>query len=308
MEERVGNVILNLDDYPGRDLYSDGAVEDVLLDIAEHTAPEDYDRVIEEKKDWAVLYHFSHIRENILSWYPMNGTEKVLEIGSGCGAVTGALARGAASVTCVELSKKRSLINAVRHRELDNIEIRLGNFQDVEKHLDTDFDIITLIGVLEYAVNYIDSTEPYTDFLRQVRRHLKPGGRLIIAIENRTGMKYFAGATEDHSGVLFEGIEGYRGKGRARTFSRPELEKILTDSGLPLRTFYYPFPDYKLPMTIYSDDYLPKKGELKNAIANFDRERLLLFDEGKALESMIDGGLFPVFANSYLVIAEGDQA
>ena len=32
--ETIGNVVLNTEDYPGRDLYSDGEIEDVLLDIA----------------------------------------------------------------------------------------------------------------------------------------------------------------------------------------------------------------------------------------------------------------------------------
>lgn len=303
--EKIGQVILNLDDYPGEDLYSDGAVEDELLNIVKTTAVSDYNRVIAEKKDWAILYHLSHIRENILSWYPLNGTEKVLEIGSGCGAVTGALADRASSVTCVELSKKRSLINAYRHKEKDNIEIRLGNFQDVEAHLDTDYDVITLIGVLEYAVHYIDSENPYVDFLKIVMRHLRPGGKLIIAIENRLGMKYFAGCTEDHSGRFFEGIEGYYQDSKVRTYARPELEKIFKEAGITGATWYYPFPDYKLPLEIYSDNYLPKSGQLKRYIGNYDRERYVFFDEGRALESMVDGGLFPIFSNSYLVVVEG---
>ncbi|MDO4477825.1 MAG: class I SAM-dependent methyltransferase [Lachnospiraceae bacterium] len=308
MEERIGKVVLNLDDYPGQDLYSDGEIEDVLLDIAMHTAPEDYNKVIAERADWAVLYHFSHIRTNILEFLPMTGSEKVLEIGSGCGAITGALAEKAGHVTCVELSKKRSLINAYRQKDKDNIEIRLGNFQDVEKKLPADYDVITLIGVLEYARNYIDSDEPFVDFLKQIKGHLKPGGRLVIAIENRMGMKYWAGATEDHSGRFFEGIEGYYGDSRAETFVRPELETIFKKAGLVAETWYYPFPDYKLPLVLYSDEYLPKKGELKNFISNFDRERLLLFDEGKALEKTVDAGLFPVFSNSYLVIVGGDES
>ena len=307
MKEMVGRVVLDLTDYPGEDLYSDGQIEDILLDIAQNHEPSEFNEVIAQKKDWAVLYHFSHIRTNIISWYPFKGTEKVLEIGSGCGAITGALAEAAGSVTCVELSRKRSLINANRHKDKDNIEIRLGNFQDVEKRLDDDYDIITLIGVLEYACNYISSEEPYVDFLAQILRHLKPGGRLIIAIENRLGMKYFAGATEDHSGRYFEGIEGYYAESRARTFARPELEKVLAKAGITKSEWYYPFPDYKLPMTIYSDGYLPKNGELKSFISNYDRQRMLLFDEGRAMESMCDGDLFPIFSNSYLVVAEGGE-
>ena len=85
--------------------------------------------------------------ENILSWIPFTGEEKVLEIGSGCGAVTGALCERAKEVTCIELSMKRSKINAYRHQDQDNLKILVGNFQEIEKNLTEKYDYITLIGV-----------------------------------------------------------------------------------------------------------------------------------------------------------------
>ena len=147
MEEKIGKVILDTTCYPGKDLYSDGAIEDEMLAISRDFAPEEFNRVISERKSWPILYHFSHIRENILSWIPFTGEEKVLEIGSGCGAVTGALCERAKEVTCIELSMKRSKINAYRHQDQDNLKILVGNFQEIEKNLTEKYDYITLIGV-----------------------------------------------------------------------------------------------------------------------------------------------------------------
>ena len=67
--------------------------------------------------------------------------------------------------------------------------------------------------------------------------------------------------------------------------------------------FYYPYPDYKLPMAIYSDKFLPSLGDLRNNMRNFDGDRVILFDEGKAFDNIIENGLFPEFSNSFLVIA-----
>ncbi len=307
MTEKIGNVSLVLDDYPGRDIYSDGEIEDELLEIAKTTDPDQFDRVVAEKKNWAVMYHFSTIRTNILSWYPFRKTDSVLEIGSGCGAITGAVAEKAGHVTCVDLSKKRSMVNAYRNRNRDNVEILLGNFQDVEKKLPATYDYITLIGVFEYGRGYISSDTPYLDFLKIIRRHLKPGGKILLAIENRLGMKYWAGCTEDHSGVLFEGIEGYPDNDRVRTFSKPELEKIMRLAGFETWKFYYPYPDYKFPMAIYSDEYLPKKGDIRGNVLNFDRARVNLFDESKAIDAMVDDGLFPLYSNSFLVVIDGGR-
>jgi hypothetical protein len=133
-------------------------------------------------------------------------------------------------------------------------------------------------------------------------RHRKAEGRMVIAIENKFGLKYFAGCREDHLGTYFSGLEGYREGGSARTFTRHGLEKILAKSGIEEYEFYYPYPDYKFMTTVYSDKYLPRKGELSNNLRNFDRERVLLFDETLVFDQIIDEGEFPLFSNSYLLL------
>ena len=140
MTEKIGKVTLDYSLYPGEDFYCDGAIEDELFTIVKNHKEEEFPQIIREKKSWEVLYHLSDLRENIVEWLPIDKSMKVLEVGSGCGAITGSLARRAGSVTCVDLSKKRSLINAHRHQDLDNITIHVGNFSDVEPTLDCDYD------------------------------------------------------------------------------------------------------------------------------------------------------------------------
>ena len=172
--EKIGNVVLDYEFYPGKDLYSDGPVEDEMLQVARDFPEEEYNQVIASRKSWPLLYHFSHIRQNIIRWYPLGG--KILEVGAGCGAITSALADVAQEVTCIDLSRKRSLVNAWRNKRRKNIKIHVGNFQDIERTLDTDYDYITLIGVFEYSEGYIGTAEPYVQMLRTIAGHLAPGG------------------------------------------------------------------------------------------------------------------------------------
>ncbi len=304
MLEQIGKIILDKKYYPGVDLYCDGIIEDEILDIVQNNESGEYRKIIEERASWPIFYHLSSLRENIVEWLPIDKNAKVLEVGSGCGAITGALARKAGSVTCIDLSRKRSLINAYRHQDMDNIYIHVGNFKDVEKDLPCDYDYVMLIGVFEYGQGYMDSDTPYEDFMNILKKHLKPGsGRMVIAIENKLGLKYFAGCKEDHSGRYFDGIEDYSSnKGIARTFSKKGLEKILEQCGIGEYSFYYPYPDYKFPNVLFSDRKLPKVGELYQNIRNFDRERVLLFDEQKAFDMIIREDMFPQYSNSYMIV------
>lgn len=305
MVEEIGKVKLDYSRYPGEDFYCDGKVEDEILDIVKNLSPVEYGGVIEERKSWPILYHLSPLRENIVDWIPMKKSDRVLEVGSGCGAITGALSRKAGSVTCVDLSKKRSLINAYRHSECENVTIHVGNFKDIEPDLPRDFDYICLIGVFEYGQSYIGGETPFHDFLKTLMSHLAKSGRIVIAIENKYGLKYFAGCKEDHLGTWFSGIENYADGGGVRTFSRRGLEKIFKSCGVKESNFYYPYPDYKFMTTLYSDAYLPGKGELSNNLRNFDRDRMLLFDEKSAFDGIAEDGLFPIFANSFVAVIGG---
>lgn len=305
MTETIGKIVLDDTHYPGEDLYCDGEVEDTLLAIARDCPPAEYQGIIEERASWPVLYHLSALRENIVDWVPMDKTAKVLEVGSGCGAVTGKLAGKAGSVTCIDLSKKRSRINAYRHQDCENVIIHVGNFKDIEPELACDFDFIFLIGVFEYGQSYMGTKHPYEDLLKLLLRHKKKDGRIILAIENRLGLKYFAGCKEDHLGDWFSGIEDYAAGGGVRTFTRSGLERIFGACGVEEYSFYYPWPDYKFMTALYSDGRLPRAGELTENLRNFDRDRMLLFDEKQAFDGIIKDGLFPVFSNSLLAVIGG---
>ena len=307
-KEKIGNVLLNYEYYSGKDYYSDGDIEEELLQIVKNHNKKEFTNIIAEKKEWPVLYHLSPVRGNIVEWLPIQKTDTVLEVGAGCGAITDTLAQKASKVTCIELSKRRSEINAYRNQEYNNIEIMVGNFQDIEKNIEEKYDYITLIGVLEYAASYINSEHPYEQFLKIIKKHLKPNGKLIIAIENKFGLKYWAGCKEDHVQKYFKGLEGYVDTKGIQTFSKIELEELADKLGFAGKHFYYPYPDYKLPYTIYSDQYLPSKGELVDNIKNYDQERMQLFDEGKVYDNLLDSQMYPFFSNSYLLILDNEQS
>ena len=288
---------LNLDYYGGVDHYSDGDIENELLEIVK--SHKNIDEVLAKDNRWAVLYHLSPIRQNIINWYPFKKESTLLEIGGGCGAITEVFCKNLKELKVVELSKRRSQINHQRHKHHDNLEIIVGNLNDIQ--FEQKFDYITLIGVLEYAGSFTKTQKPYKDFLKKIKSYLKPDGKLLIAIENRYGLKYFAGAKEDHTGKEFDGITGYIGNDNVRTFGKKELEALLSEANFSTLNFYYPHPDYKMPLEIYSDDFLPTSEELLPSAPNFDMDRYELFNESLAYKGIVENGQYPFFANSFFV-------
>lgn len=301
--ERIGNVTLDDTFYSGKDEYSDGSIELELLEYVKEY--EDELEILEKDNRWPILYHISPVRKNILDWYEFKKDASVLEVGSGCGAVTGAICEKAKSVTDIELSKLRSTINAYRNRRYENLTITIGNFNDIK--LDETYDYITLIGVLEYAAYYTQTENSFVDFLKRLKKVLKPDGKLLVAIENKYGMKYWSGCTEDHTGRQFDGIMGYDYTDSAvRTFSKDELIQLIRDAGFSKYKFYYPFPDYKFATQIFSDEHLPEKNELICSRDVYDNDRLCLFDETAAFKSIIEAGKFDFFSNSYFIEIENE--
>lgn len=293
---------MNFDYYKMKDLYSDGDIEDTILYMVRNGI--DFEELPGRQVEFPMIYHLSQVRENILAWYPFGEHCRILEIGAGCGAITGLLCRKAERVVAVELSKRRAQINFERNKSYENLEIMVGNLNEMEFH--ESFDYVVLNGVLEYAMSFTRGEQPYHSFLKKMGDFLAPGGRLLVAIENRLGLKYFAGAPEDHTDLYFLGIDRYRDNHTVRTFSKTELLQLLEESGFPFCHVYYPYPDYKFPTEIFTDETLISGGYGKSYPV-YTENYLQLFQEETCARSLMKEGVMDTFVNSFLVDAGKEE-
>ena len=67
---------------------------------------------------------------------------------------------------------------------------------------------------------------------------------------------------------------------------------------------YYPVPDYRYPVSIYSDAYLPKPGDVTNISARLDGPGYWFGNEEEAMTRACQNGVFTKFANSFLGVWE----
>ncbi len=201
--------------------------------------------------DWPSLYHLTSVRANILRPFEDDIHGDILEIGAGCGAITRYLGECGGNVLALEGSLRRAAITRLRTRDLPNVAVAVDDFNQFQ--CAQKFDVITLIGVLEYAGLFCNQNKPVLFMLQRAQSLLKPNGKLIIAIENQLGLKYFAGAPEDHLGKSMYGIEARYEPGQPQTFGKVVLKQMLKDAGFGLVEFFAPFPDYKLPVSILTE-------------------------------------------------------
>jgi GT2 family glycosyltransferase/2-polyprenyl-3-methyl-5-hydroxy-6-metoxy-1,4-benzoquinol methylase len=292
--------------------YNDGdATESVILNAirASHDLSTGSEELMQYISDWPTLYHLSPSRANLLR--PLEEGlqgKKVLELGSGCGAISRYLGELGCDLTCVEGSRRRAVITASRCRDMDNVTVYNDNFQDFDT--EEQFDVVTLIGVLEYSRKFIGGSDPIGKALALARSFLKPDGVLLVAIENKLGLKYWAGAYEDHQGIPFYGIESLYAENEAITFGRADLANILQNAEFSELEFFYPYPDYKLPSLVLSELALSQPQPLlMNLLSGVfapvqSRSYQRVFSEGAAFRGLVENGLVGDLANSFLVVAK----
>lgn len=287
-------------------MYSDGECEEVMLNFfGTRRTPEEIAQFRQKNSGWEYYYHLSPDREFLLNWIDLPSNASVLEVGAGCGALTGLFANRCRHVTASEMSPRRAEILRRRHIEHRNIEILIGDFR--QSLSNRSFDLIFVIGVLEYVERYSSHPNAAFEFLSFLRSRLNASGKCYLAIENKFGLKYWAGCREDHTGQWFESINDYQNSDGIRTYSRIELDDLFKSSGFKKTNFYYPLPDYKFPIEIFSDTYLPKSAlSFKQGLfptPSPSSARHYFLDEQAAIDGIIRAKSFPFFANSFLVEA-----
>jgi len=283
--------------------YHDSAEETLLkfFDKPQSQKEREIADILTNNPPWPVLYHLSPQRKFLLSWYPFKKNASLLEVGAGCGALTGLFCEKVKKVVAVELTDERAEIIKKRYADKKNLKVFAGNFNDLL--LKDKFDYITLIGVLKYQGRYTKGKNPYLNFLKNVKKYLKKNGVLFIAIENKIGLKYLAGAKEDHYGNLFESIENYPSYDGIKTFTKEELTNILKNAGFNKIKFYYPFPDYKMPYYILTDASLNLNIPISylSQIIDHSNPREFIFNESVFANSLLKDKILTHFSNSFLV-------
>ncbi len=266
-------------------------------------------------RDWSSYYHLAAGRANHIRVLDIPQDISILELGSGCGALSRYLGENHRVLHCVEGSPRRAMIARERCRGLDNVKVYCADFRKLE--LEPEYDLVLLNGVLEYAPVFFggegrDPDEATAALLHLAKSALTENGILLIAIENKIGLKYWCGASEDHTGRLFDGIHGYPTPGTARTYSKRELAQILAASGFDFSKFYSCFPDYKFAKSILVDDSATHNdffihNWIEYPAENLGLSRDYLIHEGLAARTLSNAGLIHEFANSFLVIASAGE-
>ncbi len=270
----------------------------------------DIHAILEGESSPECLYAFSPLRENLLEWIEIAPDARVLEMGSEYGALTGILAGKAGEVIVLDERDENLEVSRRRHGDTDNVRyIRVtpdaddpedvytlykpkstafkeGNVEDTEDAasvMKAPFDYVIMIGTLGE-----NEKEDAYDILSRAVRFLAPGGKLIAAAENDTGVRYWMGAKHYETAFLETEFRG--------------LFDSLKDEYGGTFTIYYPVPDYRYPTTVYSDAYLPKTGDVTNISARYDGEGYWFGSEEEAMAKACRNGEFTKFANSFLGI------
>jgi SAM-dependent methyltransferase len=254
---------------------------------------------------------------------PLSKESKVLDLGSGWGIISLALARTCGSVVSMdETYEKVRFLNIRKTQEkVDNITVvHAGDLLELP-FPDREFDAVVMNGVLEWTGVSSHEADPLTaqkKFLKSTHRCLKDNGILYLGIENRCGYNYFLG-DRDHNGLRFVGLLPRRladiysrlaGKGSYKTLihSYRAYRRLLNQAGFGSLAFYFPVPSYRYPLFTVP---LKDPSLLKYFVAHLfptEKKRLAYTMIRLTSKLLFILGLMPYLVPSYIIVARKREA
>jgi len=306
---------------PTRFDYSDGEDSELFLKRVISEAKDLSSQSLEMETcysnwDWVAEYHLSNKRANLLRGLDLSGVGNALEIGCGCGAITRYLSEQGIYLDSIEGAYRRAEIARLRCRDMDHVSIINANYNDLQLP-EAAYDAIFVVGVIEYAGRFLPGEKSdeasVMAILKQLQNALKEDGVLIVAIENKNGLKYWLGASEDHYGQPYVGLTDYWGLSGTRTYSYKEWFRLLQESGMGAWRFQFPFPDYKIPQVVLDEKFIDTDEHAYSLLYRIHSRDYLHPWQSKANEFTLWRALhrsnrLKEFANSFLIIAGQNAA
>jgi ubiquinone/menaquinone biosynthesis C-methylase UbiE len=241
---------------------------------------------------------------------PLHASSRVLDIGCGWGSLLLPVAERVELAVGLDLAGLRARFTQIRaHQEgLDNVRVLVGGDRPRLPFEDRLFDAVFLNGVLEWTPMTREG-KPWNvqrDYLREIRRVLRPGGHVYIGIENRYSLLYLKGHPEDHVRLRFVSLLPRRLAGpyvkmrrghdyRVITHGRGDYRKLLREAGFAGTEIFLAHPNYRVPTWILHESDHASQRALAAPPSRSGLGALL----GRA---MVDSDLFAQCAAGYVVI------
>lgn len=251
------------------------------------------------KENYEYPISMNGIKKNILNWYPFKENATILQIGGSSKEITNYLCNICKKVTIIEFSKEKVNCIYSKEEEQKNLEIIVGNLENI--NLQEKFDYILMLGTLEYA-NIImkNEKEPEYELINYCKDRISEDGTILIAVDNKIGVKYLAGGKSKHCEKVYDSIKNRFHNGKL--FSKRELEELIEKVGIKNKRYFYPLPNYEVPNLIISQEALVKSTDSKlNYNCIYEEGSLVVQDEIKLLKQFINNNEFEEYTNSYLV-------
>lgn len=272
--------------------------EEDILEYIKREETDHYEEIFKKDNRWEVFYHLSQMRTSLLNWYEFEKESTILEIGGGFGAITGLLCRRCGRVVTFEPSQFKAEGIRIRYHNNRNLQVIDGEWADgiFEGKL---FDYIFLNCESLFDKGPLDARE-YIEWFSRAKRLLKEKGKLLIAAENRYGIRYFCGEVDPGTNTPFAGINRSN-QAAGYFFSRHQLTQYIHKAGFRDYKFYYPLPGNQFPQLIYSDENLPQKDICERLVFYYRNKETLVALERELYADILDNQAFPFMANSFLV-------
>lgn len=237
--------------------------------------------------------HLAANRSNIIECFNFPSNSTILEFSSGSGTITRYLGRNFKSVDCIECNYLRARSIREYTKSLRNIKIYHNNIERI--YFEPIYDIVLLIGILENTPRYLpNSPNPLLSLLQTAKSALKRNGLMLLAIDNKFGIKHWDDLPENHAGTPSDNTNREPKREIPMAFSKPEIKELLRKSGFSHYSFFYCYPNYKFATGIFGESGNEEKLYLHNWI---DFPLSFAFKASSKRVSMRE------HANSFLIIA-----
>ena len=161
----------------------------------------------------------------------------------------------------------------------DELE-RLGSVQAV-----FGIDIEYIADFESINFNDFDTVIAYgSEKVSKLMQREKPNTKLVLIFDNKYGMNYFEEDFGDKEALSVKAVREWIGE----------------------HSTYYPYPNYRYVYKLFSDKEMPREGELSQ-IKAYDYPRFALKDIGERFSQAAKTGDFDSFANSYIIVAGGNE-